>query len=54
MPRVKRGEKRSGYLGRCITEVMKEGKGQKAAVGKCEGMYDFKRKGKKEGKKGGK
>ena len=47
MPSVKKGEKRNDYVGRCVPEVMKEGKGQKAAVGKCEGMYSGKWKGSK-------
>ena len=39
MPKVKPGEKRSEYVARCVPEVMGEGKDQKAAVGKCEGMF---------------
>jgi hypothetical protein len=39
MPAVKKGEKRNDYVSRCIPTVMKEGKDQKAAVGKCEGMF---------------
>ncbi len=45
MPSVKKGESRSSYGSRCIPEVMKEGKSQKAAVGKCMGMYNSKWKG---------
>ena len=39
MPKVKKGETRSEYTKRCIPEVIREGKSQKAAVGKCEGMF---------------
>lgn len=40
MPKIKNGEKRSEYLERCIPYVIKnEGLDQKAAIGKCEGMY---------------
>lgn len=40
MPDVKKGEKRNDYVSRCVQYVMKnEGLDQKAAVGKCEGMY---------------
>jgi hypothetical protein len=42
MPSVKKGESRNSYVGRCIPEAKKEGKSQKAAVGKCEGMYNSK------------
>ena len=47
MPSVKKGEKRNDYVGRCVPEVKKEGRSQKAAVGKCEGMYSGKWKGSK-------
>jgi hypothetical protein len=41
MPAIKQGEKRNSYIPRCVAYVMKnEGLDQKAAVGKCEGMYD--------------
>ena len=40
MPEVKPGESRNSYMGRCVRQVMAEGLDQKAAVGKCEGMYD--------------
>jgi hypothetical protein len=40
MPEVKSGESRSDYMARCVSKVMDEGLDQKAAVGKCEGMYD--------------
>lgn len=42
MPTVKKGEKRNDYVGRCVPEVIKEGKTQKQAVGKCEGMFSGK------------
>ena len=51
MPGVKKGEKRNHYVSRCVKEVIKEGKGQKAAVGKCEGMYNSKWRGPKGKKK---
>ncbi len=51
MPGVKRGESRNNYVSRCVKEVIKEGKGQKAAVGKCEGMFDSKWQGPKKGSK---
>lgn len=50
MPAVKKGEKRGDYVGRCVPEVMKEGRTQKQSVGKCEGMYNS-RWGQKGGKK---
>lgn len=40
MPKVNDGEDRSHYMARCVRVVMAEGLDQKAAVGKCEGMYD--------------
>jgi Ribonuclease G/E len=39
MPSVKEGETRDEYMERCVPVVMKEGLDNKAAVGKCEGMY---------------
>ena len=47
MPEVKPNESREEYVARCIPEVMKEGKDRKAAVGKCEGLYDEHHKKKK-------
>jgi hypothetical protein len=47
MPGVKKGEKRSEYVKRCVPEVMKEGRDQKAAVGKCMGMFNSRWKGHK-------
>jgi hypothetical protein len=44
MPKVKDGESRAAYMGRCVPVVMKEGLDQNAAVGKCEGMYNQARK----------
>ena len=40
MPDVKPGEGRNEYVARCVRVAMGEGLDQKAAVGKCEGMYD--------------
>ncbi len=40
MPAVKTGESRSDYLKRAIPEILAEGKSQKAAIGKAEGMYN--------------
>ena len=41
MPAINPGESRNSYIPRCVSYVMKhEGLEQKAAVGKCEGMYD--------------
>lgn len=40
MPDVKPGESRSDYVSRCVVQVMGEGLDQRAALGKCEGMYD--------------
>lgn len=40
MPDVKPKEKQSDYIKRCVPVVMKENGGdQKAALGKCYGMY---------------
>jgi len=38
MPRRKKNEKLKNYVKRCMPEVMKEGKNQKQAFGKCYGM----------------
>jgi|WetSurMetagenome_2_1015567.scaffolds.fasta_scaffold20333_5 hypothetical protein len=40
MPEVKTGESRKDYIARCVPVVMKEGLDNKAAVGKCEGLFD--------------
>ena len=40
MPEVKSGESRESYMKRCVPIVMKEGLDSKAAVGKCEGMFN--------------
>lgn len=48
MPKVKKGETRNQYVSRAVPVIMKEGKTQKQAVGKAEGMYtSAKKKGKK-------
>lgn len=39
MPNVRKGESSKSYMSRCIPIVKKEGATQKAAVGKCYGMY---------------
>jgi hypothetical protein len=50
MPAVKKGEKQSEYVSRCVAYVVKnEGLDQKAALGKCYGMYKQSKK-KKESK----
>jgi len=46
MPSVKKGESSKSYMSRCIPTVKKEGANQKAAVGKCYGMYQSKWKAK--------
>jgi hypothetical protein len=46
MPSVKRNESSKSYLSRCIPIVKKEGSTQKAAVGKCYGLYKSKWKAK--------
>jgi len=43
MPEVKKNETRSDYVSRCIKVCTAEGLSQKAAVGKCEGMFSHKR-----------
>lgn len=42
MPSVRKGESSKSYMGRCIRLVKKEGATQKAAVGKCYGMFKSK------------
>ena len=39
MPSVKKGESSKSYMSRCIPMVKGEGATQKAAVGKCYGMF---------------
>lgn len=40
MPKHKKGETKSKWMSRCVPHVKKkEGKSQKAAVGKCLGMW---------------
>ncbi len=40
MPAVRKGEKESDYVPRCVKYVIdNEGLDQKAALGKCYGMY---------------
>jgi len=46
MPSVRKGESSKSYMSRCIPTVKKEGAKQKAAVGKCYGMYRSKWKAK--------
>jgi hypothetical protein len=46
MPSVKKGESSGSYMKRCVPTVKKEGAAQKAAVGKCYGMYKSKWKAK--------
>jgi len=42
MPTPNKGEEKSAYISRCIKYCMdKEGIEQKAAVGKCYGMWDY-------------
>ena len=41
MPKPRKREKKSKYISRCISDVRAEGTPQKAAVGKCYGMYDY-------------
>lgn len=41
MPKPNKKEKKSDYISRCISEVMKEGgHSQEQAAGKCYGMWD--------------
>lgn len=42
MPSVKKGESSASYMKRCVPMVKAEGASQKAAVGKCYGMYKSK------------
>ena len=44
MPAVKPGESEKDYVARCIPVVVKEGKTQEQAAGKCHGMYRSHRK----------
>lgn len=46
MPTPKKNETRNQYVSRAVPQIMKEGKTQKQAVGKAEGMYNSKRRGK--------
>jgi hypothetical protein len=39
MPEPREGEKQSDYIGRCVKQVMGEGKSQKQALGQCYGMW---------------
>jgi hypothetical protein len=39
MPEPKEGESKSAYIGRCVRQVMGEGKSQDAALGQCYGMW---------------
>jgi len=39
MPRPQPKEPRDKFVSRCIRQLRREGKDQKAAVGACEGMY---------------
>jgi hypothetical protein len=53
MPAVKPNESRNDYVARCVPICMKEGLDQKAAVGKCEGIFMSHRKtARKRGSKG--
>lgn len=40
MPQPMKNEKRSEYIGRCVKEVMSEGKSQKESLGRCYGMWE--------------
>lgn len=40
MPKPLKNEKKSEYIGRCVKQVMKEGKTQKQALGQCYGMWE--------------
>ena len=46
MPSVRKNESYKSYMKRCIPIVKREGKSQKAAVGKCYGMFKSKWKSK--------
>jgi len=46
MPNVKKGEGSGSYMSRCIPTAKKEGRTQKAAVGKCYGLFKSKWKSK--------
>jgi len=48
MPKVKPGESQSKYVSRCVPYVMKEGKTQDQALGKCYGMFRHKRKSRRD------
>jgi hypothetical protein len=39
MPTPRAGEKQSAFIGRCVKQVMGEGKEQKAALGQCYGVW---------------
>ncbi len=41
MPYPRKGESRNNYVSRAIKEIRAEGKSQRAAVGKAEGMFDY-------------
>jgi len=43
MPEFKRGESGKDYIGRCVKQVMGEGKTRDQALGKCYGMLRQKR-----------
>lgn len=43
MPEVQKGESGQSYIGRCVKQVMAEGKTQKQALGQCYGMLRQKR-----------
>jgi hypothetical protein len=38
VPKQRKGEKKADYVKRCVPVVMKEGRTQKQALGKCYGM----------------
>jgi len=48
MPRPRKGEEKEHYVSRCIREVVGEGLGEKAAQGKCYGMWESYHKAKEE------
>jgi hypothetical protein len=43
MPKPRKGETRQRFVNRCVPEVIREEdtQGQKHALGKCYGMYDY-------------